>query len=110
MDQIELPVEKEYVKSAWHLYIVRLKDQPKVEFKRRNIFNYLRKCGIGAQVHYIPVYLHPYYRRLGYKEGLCPKAERFYQREISIPLYPSIKDSELKYVDRTLKDAIDKYV
>ena len=72
-------------KSAWHLYVIQVDAK-----KRRKIFETLRREGIGAQVHYVPVYRHPYYERLGYKKGLCPNAERFYSRIISIPLYPTL--------------------
>ena len=108
IDQIELPVERKYVKSAWHLYIIRLKDQPKIEFKRRNILNYLRKSGIGVQVHYIPVYLHPYYQKLGYRRGICLHAEEFYQRAISIPLHYSMSNKDIQYVIDTIAKAVSK--
>ena len=107
IDQIELPVEREYVKSAWHLYPIKLRD--KIMAKRRRIFNVLRMKGIGVHVHYIPVYLHPYYRQMGYKKGLCAKAEEFYQKEVSIPLYPAMKNIEIKYVINTLTEALNKY-
>jgi UDP-4-amino-4,6-dideoxy-N-acetyl-beta-L-altrosamine transaminase len=107
MDQIELPVEKEYVKSAWHLYPIKLRDR--IAAKRRRIFNILRMNGIGVQVHYIPVYWHPYYRKLGYKRGLCRNAERFYQSEISIPLYPAMEESDITYVTKTLREVFKKY-
>ena len=49
-------------------------------------------------MHYIPVYWQPYYQKLGYKKGICPNAEDFYEREISIPLYPKMSDQDIKYV------------
>jgi dTDP-4-amino-4,6-dideoxygalactose transaminase len=57
----------------------------------------------------MPVYLHPYYKRLGYKKGLCPVAEDFYAREISIPLYPTLKQKEIKYVITTLLTLLKKH-
>jgi len=94
ISSINLPPEKNYVRSSWHLYCVRLKDS-----KKRNIvFERLRESGIGVQVHYIPVYWQPYYQRLGYKKGLCPNAEDFYQKEISIPLYESMSIREINCV------------
>ena len=98
---ITLPVEKEQVSSAWHIYCIRVKD----EQTRKRVFDSLRDSGIFPQVHYLPVYMHPYYRQLGYKEGLCPKAEDFYRREISIPLYPSMTDEEVSYVMDKVREA-----
>jgi len=102
----DVPVEKSYAKSSWHLYPIRLKD----EYKSRkfDIFEKLRQKGLGVQVHYIPVHLQPYYQHLGYEKGLCPDAEDFYQREISIPLYPSMTDSEIDFVIDTTVSIFQK--
>ena len=100
----EVPVEKDYAKSAWHLYPVRLKDKYKAD--KAEIFAKLRENGLGVQVHYIPVHLQPYYQQLGYKAGICPNAEDFYQREISIPLYPSMSDEDIDYVIENVSNAI----
>jgi UDP-4-amino-4,6-dideoxy-N-acetyl-beta-L-altrosamine transaminase len=97
-----LPAEKDSVKSAWHLYPVRLKDGHKD--KKAEIFEQLRQKGIGVQVHYIPVPSQPYYQKLGYSAGLWPKAEDFYSREISIPLYPLMQDSDIRYVIKNVKE------
>jgi len=99
-DFFELPEEKSYAKSSWHLYPIRLKD--KYKDKKEEIFAKLRKEGLGVQVHYIPVYLQPYYQRLGYRKGICPNAEDFYQREISIPLYQSMSRKDIEYVVNTI--------
>ncbi|OGF63356.1 UDP-4-amino-4,6-dideoxy-N-acetyl-beta-L-altrosamine transaminase [Candidatus Giovannonibacteria bacterium RIFCSPHIGHO2_01_FULL_45_33] len=89
-----LPKEYEGASSSWHLYPLRLKDAG----KRAEIFKKLRDAGIGVQVHYIPVYLHPYYQKLGYKAGLCPKAEVFYESEISIPIFPDLTEKDQDFV------------
>lgn len=99
-DFFDLPAEKAYAKSSWHLYPLRLKD--KYKEKKKEIFAKLRERGLGVQVHYIPVYWQPYYQKLGYKKGICPIAEDFYQREISIPLYQSMSDEDIKYVVREI--------
>jgi dTDP-4-amino-4,6-dideoxygalactose transaminase len=66
------------------------------------LFNYLKKNNINCQVHYVPVYWHLYYQKFpsgkGYKKGLCPKAENFYLRELSLPLYPLLKSKEVDCV------------
>ncbi len=92
----ETPVEKDYAYHAYHLYPIRLKDEYKE--KKQEIFSKFREEGIGVQVHYIPVYWHPYYQNLGYKKGLTPVAEDFYQREISLPIYPVMKDEDIEFV------------
>ena len=103
----DIPVEKDYVFSSYHLYPIRLKD--KYKSKRKNIFSDLRKNGLGVQVHYIPVYLQPYYQHLEYKKGLCPEGETFYEREISIPLYPLMKKTDIEYVIKNIFKVFKKY-
>lgn len=85
--------------SAWHLYPVRINDAS----KRRKVFEALREAGIGVQVHHIPVYRHIFYEKLGYKKGLCPNAEAFYESEISIPIFARITPVQQKFVADTLK-------
>ncbi len=92
----DLPVEKDYAFHSYHLYPIRLKD--KYVKNKSKIFDNLRKEGIGVQIHYIPVYLQPYYKKLGYKEKLCPSAEDFYKRDISLPIYPAMKKEDVEYV------------
>ena len=58
-------------------------------------------------MHYIPVYWQPYYQELGYTKGICPNAEDFYQREISIPLHQSMSDEDTKYVISTILEAVN---
>ncbi|PIS09212.1 UDP-4-amino-4,6-dideoxy-N-acetyl-beta-L-altrosamine transaminase [Candidatus Beckwithbacteria bacterium CG10_big_fil_rev_8_21_14_0_10_34_10] len=91
---IEIIKESKDQFNAYHLYPVRVKEN-KTRFR---IFNYLKKNNIYCQIHYIPIYWHPYYQKLDYKKGLCSKAEDFSQREISIPLYASLKSEEVNYV------------
>lgn len=87
----DIPEESSNI-SAYHLYPIRLK--PEYKNQKNEIFKRMRENGLGVQVHYIPVYLHPYYQQLGYKKGSCKNAEDFYRQEISIPIYPglSVKD------------------
>ncbi len=98
----DMPVEMDYAFHSYHLYPIRLKDEYKE--KKKEIFIRLKQNGLGVQVHYIPVYLQPYYQRLGFKSGLCPYAEDFYQREISIPLYPSMNDEDVAAVVERIKE------
>jgi perosamine synthetase len=87
-------------KNTYHLYIIKVKDGK----TRLALFNYLKEKGISCQVHYIPVYWHPYYQELGYKIGLCPKAEEFYEKIISIPIYSSLDDKEQSRVIEYIRD------
>lgn len=106
IDGIVLPYQEEYIKSSWHLYVIQL-ELEKFKVGRREIFEALKAENIGVNVHYIPVYYHPYYQKLGYKKGLCPNAEKLYERIITIPLYPKMTDKDVKDVvealDRVLK-------
>lgn len=98
---ITLPSEPRGFLSSYHLYPIRLSG--KFKRKRDKIFAKLRSAGIGVQVHYIPVYWHPYYKKLGYKKGLCPKAEVFYKSAISLPIFPGLSVREHNFVMSTLK-------
>lgn len=102
IDEIIIPAEKTDVKSSWHLYYVRIRDHS----KRKRVFEMMRKAGIGVQVHYIPVYYHPFYRQLGYGKQKCINAENFYDQEISLPIYYGMTDDNVDYVIGSLKNAI----
>jgi perosamine synthetase len=87
------------VAHAFHLYVTRVAD-------RDTVFGRLRAAGIGANVHYIPVHLHPYYReRLGTGPGLCPVAEAAYAEILSLPLFPQMGKADVDYVVATLAEA-----
>ena len=99
----DMPVQRSYARSSHHLYPIRLKDAYKKN--KRVIFSRLKEKGLGVQVHYIPVYLQPYYQQLGFKQGLCRLAEDFYEREISIPLYQGMSDADADQVVQRLLSA-----
>lgn len=102
LEEIVLPQVRATVKSAWHIYCIRLKDAS----KRKMVFEALRGSNIGVQVHYIPVYYHPYYRKLGYKKGICKRAEDFYRRTITLPIHPGMRDKDVRYVVMRLKESL----
>ena len=91
-------------RSSYHLYIIRLHDVS--GGRRRTVFDALRARGIGVNLHYIPVYLQPYYRRLGFAPGHCPAAEDYYAGAISIPLYPGLSEAERDQVVKAVKEAV----
>ncbi|MEA2552214.1 MAG: hypothetical protein QOJ65_390 [Fimbriimonadaceae bacterium] len=103
---VGLPREAPDVESGWHLYIVRVPEAS----RRRAFFERLQALGLGVQVHYIPVYWHPYYESLGYKRGLCPNAEDFYSRCVSLPIFPKMTDddvnSSIQRVLQAVKDTL----
>jgi len=94
---------------AWHLYIIQLNPE-KLKVGRMEIFNELRKEGIGVNVHYIPIHLQPYYqKRFGYKRSDFPVAERYYERAITLPIFPRMTDKDVEFVISKVKKVIKKY-
>ena len=98
-DNIVTPYQLPETESGWHLYIVQIK-----RHDRKKVFETLRDSGIGVNVHYIPVYMHPYYQEHGYEDVHCRNAEEVYSHIISLPLYPGLSIEQQEYVIRTLKD------
>ena len=99
--RIALPPEESLASSAWHLFVIH------VDMGLRDrVFDKLRAVGIGVQVHYLPVYLHPYYAELGYRKGLCPNAEQFSFSALSIPLFPGITEQQQLFVVKKLKSIL----
>jgi perosamine synthetase len=97
IEELILPYEDENVDSNFHLYILRVKDNPR--FDRYDLFTYLQRMNYQPMVHYIPVHLLGYYKkRFGYKRGDFPVSEYYYDRAVSIPLYPSLTDVEVEKV------------
>jgi UDP-4-amino-4,6-dideoxy-N-acetyl-beta-L-altrosamine transaminase len=91
--------------SARHLYVVRLasgRGHP----THLHVFQALREAGIGVNLHYIPVYLQPYYRAMGFTSGYCPEAERYYAEAISLPLYSGLTDEQQEDVVTALEKAL----
>ncbi|MCY9272915.1 UDP-4-amino-4,6-dideoxy-N-acetyl-beta-L-altrosamine transaminase [Bacillus inaquosorum] len=108
ISHIHLPSQDAASTSSWHLYIINLKlDQ--LKGNRDDIFNAMQQENIGVNVHYIPVYLHPYYQRLGYQAGLCPNAENFYKGIITLPLFQSMNEKDADDVIKALKKVVDFY-
>jgi len=102
-EKVDTPVTLPGTNPAWHLYIIRLKGKKP---PRRQLFEALRRAGIGVQVHYIPVYWHPYYQKLGYVRGSCPVAENYYGRTLSLPLFPAMSEDDARRVVLEVKRII----
>ncbi|MEC0519720.1 UDP-4-amino-4,6-dideoxy-N-acetyl-beta-L-altrosamine transaminase [Bacillus inaquosorum] len=108
ISHIHLPSQDTASTSSWHLYIINLKlDQ--LKGNRDDIFNAMQQENIGVNVHYIPVYLHPYYQRLGYQAGICPNAENLYKGIITLPLFQSMNERDADDVIKALKKVVDFY-
>lgn len=101
IDGIVCPVQKKGCSSSWHLYVIQTP-----EGRRKEIYDKLQEAGIHVNVHYIPVYKHPYYQEHGYESVYCPNAEQIYENIISLPLYYSLQDEEQEYVIETIKKCI----
>lgn len=99
---LELPGRRPYVEPGWHLYVIRVEDPD----MRRPLFDKLRSQELGVQVHYLPVYYHPYYEQLGYRRGIAPIAEEFYSRSISLPIFPAMSDDDVSRVVETVERAL----
>jgi len=93
---------------AYHLYVIRVKSE-KEQITRDELFTALRSGGVGANVHYIPVHLHPFYREtFKTAEGLCPVSEAAYRQIISLPIYSGLNDADVDIVIHELLCATDK--
>lgn len=97
-DNIITPYQLSDTESGWHLYIIQVKN-----CDRRQVFEAMREKGIGVNVHYIPVYMHPYYQEHGYETVHCANAEEIYSHIISLPLYPGLTFEQQDYVIDALK-------
>ena len=106
----EIIVQKEIPESdtVRHLYIIQL-NTDMLKCGRREVFDALQAEGVGVNVHYIPVYSFPYYKKLGYEMGICPNAEKLYERIISIPLFYSMTNDDQDKVIEAIKKVISYY-
>lgn len=100
VSSVILPQEIPANLSSWHLFVIRLKKS------RDGVLKSLKNNGVGAQIHYPPVYCHPYYQRNGYNEEICKNAEQFYKSALSLPLFPYLKISEQDFIINKLKNIL----
>jgi len=102
---LKLPVEPADRESAWHLYVVEI-DATRCAVSRAQVFARLREAGIGVNVHYIPIHLQPYYRRLGFSPGQFPASEAYYANALSLPLFPRLTLAQQEEVTAALRGAL----
>lgn len=101
-EELILPIQRDEADSSWHLYMLAFRT-----LSRRRVFERLWEKGLGVNVHYIPVHLQPYYRQnFGTAEGDFPRAEDFYARVITIPIFPAMTDNDVSYVIETTLDTV----
>ena len=94
--------------TSWHLYTVKI-DFEALGKTRTTVMAELREAGVGTQVLYIPVHLQPYYRSTyGYGPGKCPIAESFYKQALSLPLFPTMLDTEIEHVIQSVRAVLRK--
>lgn len=106
----ELILQKEIPESdsCRHLYIIRLNTKL-LSCTRREFFDAMSAENVQCQVHYIPVYWFPVYKKMGYVRGLCPNAEAIYRDIMSIPLYPKMTDQDVEDVIHAVKKVVENY-
>jgi UDP-4-amino-4,6-dideoxy-N-acetyl-beta-L-altrosamine transaminase len=93
---IQIPKQHKDTNSSWHLYIIRVKKSNKINHKQ--VFEKLRAAGILVNLHYIPIYRQPYYKKLGFNKQGFEESEKYYGEAISIPIFPGLTNDELRKV------------
>ena len=88
--------------SSYHIYIVRIREIL-CRKTQRQMYDALTNAGIGINLHYIPVYMHPFYEEKGFKKGYCPEAELYYKETITLPIHPSLNNEQQDYIIYNVK-------
>ncbi len=102
IDGVVLPYQHRDSISSFHLFVLNFTDSSGPR-SQSGVFNRLRDSGVGVNLHYIPIYRHPYYSAMGFERSNFPEAEIYYQRAISIPMYPNISEDEQSFVIDVIK-------
>ena len=98
---LQLPTNVNNSQSAWHLFMIEL-----LAHDRATVFDLLKAKGVGVNVHYIPIHLQPFYQQLGFASGDYPNAEHFYNRAITLPLYPDLSADQQDTVIEALYEVL----
>ena len=99
---IKKPYQEQNCESSFHLYIIQLeKDEQKKHFE---VFNLLRSNNIGVNLHYFPIHLQPYYKKMGFKEGMFPEAEKYWKKSMSLPIFPMMKLQDQLFIIDEIKE------
>lgn len=106
--EVHIQTEYEGANTVRHLYILQM-NFGQLSCNRQEFYDAMQAENIGVNVHYIPVYWFPYYQSLGYRRGLCPNAEAYYESSITLPLFYSMTDQDQKDVIRAVKKVLEYY-
>lgn len=105
-----MPVQTQYYPdesySGMHLYVIRI-NKNKVNKSQKQIFIEMREAGIGVNLHYIPIYNQPYYKKMGFSKQDFPEAERYYEEALTLPLYPDLDDGQIDKVVSSLANVLN---
>ena len=102
---VEVPFQLDDTYSGLHLYVIRLKLE-EIHVSHKQVFEGLRENGIGANLHYIPVHLQPYYTAMGFRQGDFPESEKYYSEAISLPMYPNLSEEDQDRVVGVLRSLL----
>ena len=101
--RLQLPTQRSYVDPIWHLYPIQVEAS-----SRKRIYDGMRQRGIGVQINYIPAYWHPTFDSEIYPRGLCPNAEMYYARQVSLPMHFSLTQENIALIASSLNELIKK--
>jgi UDP-4-amino-4,6-dideoxy-N-acetyl-beta-L-altrosamine transaminase len=105
---LQLPLsDNDDIVSGWHLYPIQVKSSSDAQQRRTELFRQLRKKGLGINVHYRPIHTQPYYRKMGFNWGDFPKAEAYYHRALSLPLFPGLTEAQLTSMVNAINKGIN---
>ncbi|MBT7901080.1 MAG: UDP-4-amino-4,6-dideoxy-N-acetyl-beta-L-altrosamine transaminase, partial [Candidatus Marinimicrobia bacterium] len=106
IENLIIPIVQRDVEHSYHLYPLQI-DFEKMSLTKVNFFEKMKKAGINLQVHYIPIHLQPFYKKnYGFQQGDFPISERFYQNELSLPIYPDLSDKNVSLVIDSILEII----
>ncbi len=108
LDEITLLDVLPETEPAWHLFMIEL-NLERLRVGRKEVFAALRAENIGVNVHYIPVYWHPYYQEMGYERGLCPVTEAAYERLITLPMFAALTDADVEDAITAVRKVVKAY-
>jgi dTDP-4-amino-4,6-dideoxygalactose transaminase len=102
---IILPKQNKNVQSSWHLFIVKLQRTEHI-LNKTEVFRKLHNLGIGVNLHYIPVYRHPVFSKMGFSRGYCKEAEKYFKAAISLPIFYTMTEDECQTILRCLNNVL----
>lgn len=109
LQEVTTPIESKNKKAVYHIYVIQLR-LDRLTKSRKDIFLTLQDNKVGVNVHYLPAHFHPYYQKTwGFKKGDFPKAEKYYEKALTLPLFPGMSDDEVNFVIKTFKKVIQNF-